>query len=324
MQPSQANATSPSTPKAATAFLNKITDDLAHNAQEKAHREVEADSEAWRQGMLPCHSRTRMAWDMIGLVSVFAQAGMLLLASILTFRCKQDVLCNADDDGSFIAALRQTAAQAEWAGSIFFTLDMIVNLRTTYCEADGTEVVDPGLCAHRYATTWLGFDLICVLPLGLILDAPVDMVNDELTGMRRVLQKYSRVKAWWGKARGWKSIKITKNLVKAPKIIKKQRHNIAAVRSSVGVGRALRVFRLLSRLKVIKVIVVVIKESKFIIKFLKRISTSERVSYHTRSNSRGPRACAPVARRRGLYRAHPNTIASFSHRDRRCAWPSQW
>ena len=51
------------------------------------------------------------------------------------------------------------------------------------------------------------------------------------------------------------------------------------MRSSVGVGRALRIFRTLQRLKVIKFIVIVVKESKFLIKFLKRISTSERVSH---------------------------------------------
>jgi hypothetical protein len=258
--------------------LRNVSDEAALAAKNQAPKVDESAAAAWRAGLVPLHSSSRLAWDVVGMLAVFCSAGMLLFTSILTHRCQQDVLCNAQDEDTYLALLRRLAVTVEYAASVFFAFDMIVNLRTTYFEADGTEVVDPRRCAIRYASTWLAFDLLCVLPLGEILsfiDPPVDMKKDELTGMRKLLQTSSRVKSWWATVRKTKTFKIGKGVFStaksAPKIVAHQQ-TIAAV----GLSRLLRVIRLLSKLKILKTISLVVRESKFVISFIKRISRSER------------------------------------------------
>jgi hypothetical protein len=261
----------------ALSVLNKMADQSVRSAL--VHQpERKTLGQALRLGMVPLRSDLRLAWDLIGLLAVILQSALVVACAMMTHRCHQDELCHADAPGTWLAWMRNLAVSVEAVGAVFFTLDMIVNLRTTYFEADGvTEVIDSRRCAMNYVTRGaFVFDLLCVLPLGKFLEEPISLKKDELTGARRFFQSHPRLRAWWQAVRESKLFKKTKGLVKglakAPTNIKKHGKHVAMI----GVSNVIRITRVLLRLKIIKVLVVVIRESKFVVSFLKRMSNSER------------------------------------------------
>ena len=56
----------------------------------------------------------------------------------------------------------------------YFIADLFLNLRTSYMDGDGNEIVDTKRIAKRYLVTWFTVDLLSSIPFDLFYSAGVD------------------------------------------------------------------------------------------------------------------------------------------------------
>ena len=101
--------------------------------------------------MVRCTGKVRICWDV----------WMLLPLAYLVITVPLRLGFEIEDDDIWFFLERLVDA--------FFVLDVLVNLRTTFFNDDGVEIVGSVRCAMHYVTGWMFVDVVSSIPWDLIM-----------------------------------------------------------------------------------------------------------------------------------------------------------
>jgi len=148
------------------ATLIKRTSSLRLRTPPRAAKMAQENPPAAGAFILLPDGMRRRAWDVLGLVLLLS----LLLVQAVNERWRKQhhgwLYADVQGDNPHLAYLLKIKVLLD----CFYMADIFVNFRTAYQDEAGNLVKDPWKIAGHYAVHWLIFDLLCALPLDLLLD----------------------------------------------------------------------------------------------------------------------------------------------------------